>query len=190
MKRICILDNQDSFSHNLRLLFHRVKGVEVDVVPTEEYDAQLLDCIDGLVFSPGPGVPDDFPRMKMALRDAEARIPILGVCLGHQAIVEYYGGRLYSLRRVCHGMQSELHVDYSKDGLWKNINNATVGRYHSFVAYKRSLPRELRITAVDQQGRVMAIQHKTRPIFGVQFHPESYMTNCGVALVKNFIAVL
>lgn len=190
MRRVCILDNQDSFSHNVRLLFSYCGDVDVVVIPTVEYEKTLFQTMDTIVFSPGPGIPDDFPQMKLALQEAPEDFPILGICLGHQAIVEYYGGSLYAMRQVRHGIQSKVTVIDKEDALWQGISNPIVGRYHSFLAHKKSFPKTLQITAVEERGRIMSFRHKDRPVFGVQFHPESYMTNCGARLIKNYLQLI
>ncbi len=189
-KRILILDNRDSFSHNLRHLFLALSHIDVEVRSTDNYHIDQLEGVQGLVLSPGPGRPDDHPRLKFAIRDAIARIPILGVCLGLQAIVEYYGGTLTQLDEVRHGIKSKLKIcDESK--LFKNLpSELIVGRYHSFVANKNNLPRNFKVTAIDEYEEIMAVRHNYLPIFALQFHPESYLTNFGQIIAKNFIEEL
>lgn len=187
MLNILILDNRDSFSHNLRHLFLLSGKCRVDVRATEDFLPELLEQYDALVLSPGPGLPDDHNNLKTGIGAAIGVMPIWGVCLGHQAIAEYYNGRLFQLPTVYHGIKSELSV-IDRIGLWKQIEHADpVGRYHSWMVDKDSFPDCLVITSEDSEGRIMSFRHRDLPVFGVQFHPESFMTNQGLLLMENFL---
>jgi len=190
MKRLLILDNRDSFSYNLRHLFLKIDDVEVIVVPTAESATIDFEDIDGLILSPGPGLPDDHPGLAWSIAQAENRMPILGVCLGLQAIGEYYGGQLHRLETVRHGKISQVHIT-EKTGLWVDCESPfTVGRYHSYVLNAQNLPASLNVTSQDNNDEIMGIRHASLPIYGVQFHPESYMTTNGIQIAQNFVDII
>ena len=190
MINLLILDNEDSFSHNLRHLLLTAGADKVDVVSTADYNKELLAFYQGVVLSPGPGLPDDHQLLKVAIQDAQASLPIWGVCLGHQAIAEVFGGELIQLPLVFHGIKSEVIIS-DKTGLWQGINHPDlVGRYHSWMVAEKHFPADLMITSRDTKNRIMSLRHRSLPIFGVQFHPESYMTNQGELMARNFIVVV
>ena len=162
----------------------------VDVISTDDYTIDLLEKYDALVLSPGPGLPDDFENLKKAIRDAEGVLPIWGVCLGHQAIAEAYSGLVYQLPLVMHGIKSDIKI-LDRKGLWRGIEVPDpVGRYHSWMVSDVDFPEELIVTSRDDAGRIMSFRHRSLPIFGVQFHPESYMSDQGLLLAKNFMEIV
>ncbi len=187
--RLLILDNRDSFSQNLRHLFLQFDNVSVTVRPTSEFTSDIITSYQSIILSPGPGLPDDHEKLLYAIEEAENIVPVLGVCLGLQAIVSYFGGQLGRLSKVQHGIQSKLVIQDS-GGLWNGIDEALVGRYHSYVAVEKDWPDELRVTAVDSEGQIMALQHVKQPFYAVQFHPESYMTSCGNELANNYLNII
>ncbi len=175
---ISVVDNYDSFSHNLE----QYLGVHVDV-EVARYTEPPEDA-DGVVFSPGPGRPDDHPVMSEALEELD--VPVLGVCLGHQAVVEHYGGTVEYAGEVVHGKTSM--VEHDGRGLFEGLSSPMeVGRYHSLVV--GCVPRELEVVA-EGAGEVMAVRHRSEPVYGVQFHPESILTPEGERLVENFVEVV
>ena len=178
--RVAVVDNYDSFSSNLEQYIGEYIDVEVgryDDVPDSH----------GVVFSPGPGKPDDFPVMYRILDAAvENRFPVLGVCLGHQAVADYFGGEIGYSDEVVHGKTSEMEHDESQ--LFRDVDSPTmVGRYHSLVVTE--VPDELDVTGWGA-GEVMAVEHQGLPIYGVQFHPESILTHEGKKLVRNFVEIV
>ena len=186
--RILILDNQDSFSYNLYHLLKGAGATEVAVRATSSYPTVAIDDFDGLILSPGPGLPDEHDHLKQAIRDWMGRKPIWGICLGHQAIAEVLGGRLFQLTSVLHGIQSMPSI-LDRSYLWAGIHEPEpVGRYHSWMVSDAGLSPALRISSRDQQGRIMSFYHQDIPLFGVQFHPESYMTNQGIHMARNFLS--
>ena len=190
VKRILILDNNDSFTHNLRHLLRMEGQHEVDVLPTKAYTKKLALAYDAIALSLGPGLPDDHPNLKKAIIELAGKLPIWGVCLGHQAIAEAFGGKLFNLLHVLHGIKSEINI-IDHRGLWQGIDHAEpVGRYHSWMVDEESFPQELIISARDAQNRIMSFYHRHYPIFGVQFHPESFMTKQGYLLAENFINIM
>jgi anthranilate synthase component 2 len=187
VKKILILDNNDSFSHNLRHLLRMGGKHQVDVVPSQDYAMELALTYDALALSPGPGLPDDHVNLKKAILEMTGKRPIWGVCLGHQAIAEAFGASLFNLPNVLHGIKSVVTITDS-NGLWQGITNPEpVGRYHSWMVDEKTLPPQLVISSRDSEGRIMSFYHREYPIFGVQFHPESFMTNQGYLLAQNFI---
>jgi anthranilate synthase/aminodeoxychorismate synthase-like glutamine amidotransferase len=175
--RIAVVDNNDSFSHNLE----QYVGEFADVVVgrfEEPPDA------DGYVFSPGPGRPDEFPVMYDVLH--ERGEPVLGVCLGHQAVVDYFGGNVVYADEVVHGKRSP--VEHDGNGVFDGVESPTpVARYHSLVV--DNVPDVLEVTARGA-GEIMGVRHRNRPVFGVQFHPESVLTPAGKDILRNFVAIV
>lgn len=185
--RILILDNYDSFTFNL---FHYCKQFCEDVVVLRNDEVKLeeLSSFDKFVLSPGPGLPQDAGIMNELISRFHKERPILGVCLGMQAIAEFYGGVLSNLPQVLHGVQSECIVKSGGAQLFKGIHSPfKIGHYHSWVVEPSSLPTELEISSINEHGHIMAIQHRTDPVCGVQFHPESILTEHGLKIIENWI---
>ena len=187
--RLLIIDNYDSFTYNLVQYLGEL-GAEVDVVRNDEVDVETLmgRAGDGLVISPGPGTPDDAGISMAAIeRFAAAGVPVLGVCLGHQSIGQVYGGRIIRARSIMHGKIST--VAHDGKGVFEGLpQDFEATRYHSLVIEESSMPEVLEITARTRDGEIMGVRHRTLPIEGVQFHPESIMTGEGKRLLGNFLA--
>lgn len=184
--KIVIIDNYDSFTYNL---YHVVKecNVEADVLRNDTFELEDLVKYDKIILSPGPGIPQEAGLLLKTIECYHKEKPILGVCLGHQAIGEFFGAKLVNLDRVFHGMQTPCHItspDYIFDGLEKEIE---VGRYHSWVVDKDNLPDCLEITALSDEGQIMGLKHKECDVHGIQFHPESVLTPQGKKIIENFI---
>lgn len=184
--KIVIIDNYDSFTYNLS---HLVKeaGAEVTVLRNDQFQMEELEQFDKILLSPGPGVPQEAGLLLDVIRNYAGRKPILGVCLGEQAIGEVFGGKLINLTEVYHGIQSPVKIiaaDYLFHGLPEEI---PVGRYHSWVVDTDGLPECLQITAVSQEGYIMALRHKTMDVHGIQFHPESVLTPDGKQIISNWL---
>lgn len=184
--KIAIIDNYDSFTYNLS---HLVKesGADVTVFRNDCFTIGQLEGFNKIILSPGPGIPSEAGLMPEVIREYAGRKPILGVCLGHQAIGEHFGGTLENLANVFHGVATEgtqFGNDYLFDGLPRRI---TMGRYHSWVVRKENLPDCLEITAESDEGQIMAMRHKDYDIRGIQFHPESIMTVNGKNIIENWI---
>ena len=181
-----IIDNYDSFTYNLHHLLDSL-GAEVDAVRNDRFDLSDLERYDKIVLSPGPGIPSEAGLLMQVLENYAGRKPILGVCLGHQAIGEFFGGRLANLADVFHGVQTPATLrsdDYLFSGLPERID---VGRYHSWVVEREGLPDCLEITALSDEGQIMALRHRTLDIRGIQFHPESVLTPDGRTMMENWI---
>lgn len=183
---ICIIDNYDSFTYNLS---HAIKslGAEVTVLRNDKFNIGDLEKFDKLVLSPGPGIPSEAGLLTEVVRHYADHKPILGVCLGEQAIGEVFGGKLVNLSEVYHGVQTPADIianDYIFDNLPKEIK---VGRYHSWVVSDKHFPADLEVTARSNEGYIMALRHKSFDVHGIQFHPESVLTPDGLTIIGNFL---
>lgn len=184
--KIAIIDNYDSFTYNLAHLVKEL-GAEVTVRRNDQFQLPELEPFDKLILSPGPGIPSEAGLLLDVIRTYAGRKPMLGVCLGHQAIGEVFGGRLENLSSVFHGVATEgtqLQNDPLFDGLPTRI---TMGRYHSWVVSREGLPECLEVTAESDEGQIMGLRHKDYDIHGIQFHPESVLTPEGRTIVRNFL---
>ena len=182
---ILVIDNYDSFTYNLVQLLSELEAVEVvrnDAVSLEDIEAAKPSHI---VISPGPGRPEDAGICEAAIKSFCSRIPILGVCLGHQCIAQAFGGRVRRARKVFHGKTSLIYHDGV--GIFCGLPSPfKATRYHSLEVDESSVPEELRVAAWTDEGEVMAIRHKNFPLWGLQFHPESFLTEVGTEILKNF----
>lgn len=175
---ISVIDNYDSFVYNIEQYIGEFYEVEV-----KRYNS--IPESDGIVFSPGPGIPSDFPVMNKIL--SEKQVPILGICLGHQAIAEFFGGNIKYANKVVHGKKSDIH--HIQTDLFNDLPNPMeVGRYHSLIV--DNVPKEIDIIAKSSKNKIMALKHCSKPIYGLQFHPESILTPNGKDLIKNFIDIV
>jgi len=188
MSGVLIIDNYDSFTYNLVHIVEKLLHRKVDVCKN---DACTLDEIRGyqqIILSPGPGLPDEAGMLKQIISSFGPTHSILGVCLGHQAITEVYGGTLVNLNRVFHGVSSEILLTNTESKLFRDIPKAFhAGRYHSWVADAQTFPKDLEVLAHDTEGSIMALRHRSYDIHGVQFHPESIMTPQGEKLLRNWL---
>ena len=188
---ILLIDNYDSFVYNL----YQLTGSIYPQIQVKRNDEITLEEIaqrrpEGLIFSPGPGRPDQAGICREAIVRFAGEIPMLGVCLGHQAICEAFGGTVTYAKELMHGKTSEIQVD-PQSVLFKGLDNPVrVARYHSLAADKESLPSELRVTACTADGQVKAVEHERYPIYGMQFHPESVLTPGGAKMIENFVGQL
>lgn len=186
--KIVIIDNYDSFTYNLSHLLKEL-GAEVTVLRNDQFQLSQLETFDKIVLSPGPGIPSEAGLLLDVIRTYAGKKPIFGVCLGHQAIGEVFGGRLENLSEVFHGVATEgtlLGNDPVFDGLPRRI---TMGRYHSWVVSKEGFPECLEITAESDEGQIMALHHREYDIHGIQFHPESVLTPEGRQILRNWLSL-
>ena len=184
--KIVIIDSYDSFTYNLSHLVKEL-GAEVTVMRNDQFQLSDLQPFSKIILSPGPGIPSEAGLLLDVIREYAGRKPILGVCLGHQAIGEVFGARLENLSDVFHGVATPCHI-IADDPLFGSIpNDITVGRYHSWVVSKEDFPECLEITAVSDEGQIMALRHKTLNVRGIQFHPESVLTPEGKQMLLNFL---
>ncbi len=184
---LVMIDNFDSFTYNLYQYLMQL-GAEVRVVRNRSLGLAELEALEprGLVISPGPGRPEQAGITLAAIERFSGRIPILGVCLGHQAIAQAFGGRIVPARRLMHGKTSSVRADGR--GLFEGVPSPFAAmRYHSLAVERASLPDGLEITAEDEEGEIMGLRHRSHPTEGLQFHPESIMTTVGKRLLRNFL---
>lgn len=185
--KILVFDNYDSFTYNLVHAVKKLGYTNVEVHRNDQITLEEIEKFDKIILSPGPGVPSESGILLDVIRTYGPTKSILGVCLGEQAIAEAFGGTLINLTDVHHGVSSQVNVlaeDVLFNGLEKQLE---VGRYHSWAAEKSTLPECLTITAVDNEGMIMALQHKNYDVRGVQFHPESVLTPTGEQMLKNWL---
>ena len=184
--KIVIIDNYDSFTYNLAHLVKEL-GAEVTVYRNDQFQLNQLEPFDKIILSPGPGIPSEAGLLLDVIKAYAGKKPILGVCLGHQAIGEYFGGKLTNLSEVFHGVATEgtqLANDYIFDSLSRCI---VMRRYHSWVVDRENFPDCLEVTAESDEGQIMALRHRHYDIHGIQFHPESVLTPEGRVMVDNFL---
>ncbi len=184
--KIVIIDNYDSFTYNLSHLLKSL-GAEVEVIRNDCFLLDDLEKFDKIVLSPGPGIPSEANLLMDVIKRYAGIKPILGVCLGHQAIGEAFGGKLINLSDVFHGIQSQisqLDNDYIFHGMKSNLQ---VGRYHSWVVDPSTLPSCLEVTAISHEGNIMALKHRDLDVHGIQFHPESVLTPEGKEIMSNWL---
>jgi len=184
--RIAVIDNYDSFTYNL---VHLVKslGVEVDVFRNDQFQLSSLELYDKLLLSPGPGIPSEAGLLLEVIKTYASRKSILGICLGHQAIGEVFGGRLVRLRQVYHGVATPCEQMMDEPLFADLPRHFEVGRYHSWVVSREDFPDCLQVTALSSDGQVMALRHKQYDVCGLQFHPESVLTPLGETILSDWI---
>ncbi len=188
--KILVFDNYDSFTYNLVHLVEKITHTKVDVFRNDKIPMEQVKDYDKIILSPGPGVPSEAGMLLPLIKEYAASKSILGVCLGHQAIGEAFGGTLTNLSTVYHGVAMPCKLTTSNCQLFAGMpTEFEVGRYHSWIVAKENLPAELEITAEDENGFIMAMQHKTYDIQGVQFHPESVLTPVGEAILRNWLKI-
>ncbi len=181
---LLIVDNNDSFTYNVVELIRKVSTIPIIVKKSDLLTLEEVTPFSHIIFSPGPSLPDHFPIMKKILEHYQDHKNILGICLGHQAICEFFGAQLYHTGTVKHGVSSLINC-VPTSTLFRDKTELMVGRYHSWAA--QNIPDCLKITAFDEEGVVMAVEHTSKNIYGVQFHPESYITQAGASIIENFL---
>ncbi len=187
MKKVLVIDNYDSFVYNL---VHYLEELDCNVVVKRNDQFHIEDCegFDKILLSPGPGIPEEAGLLKKVITTYASSKSILGVCLGQQAIGEVFGGTLHNLDKVFHGVATQVNIIQEDTILFKGLENKIeVGRYHSWVVASEDFPPSLEITALDDQGQIMALRHREYDIRAVQFHPESVLTPDGKTMIKNWV---
>ena len=189
---ILLIDNRDSFVYNVKALIEQCNVADrVDVVPNDKIDFGRLGYYSGIVLSPGPVIPNEAADMPKLIDICENTHSILGICLGHQAIAEHFGAKLHNLPHPLHGKQGKLKVVKPEDILLRGLSCCeTIGHYHSWVVAWEELPECIEVTATDNENNIMSFSHKSKPLYGLQFHPESFMTSCGKTIVQNWLLSL
>ena len=192
--KILVFDNYDSFTYNLVHLVEKITHEKVDVHRNDQIPMEKVKDYDKIILSPGPGIPEEAGLLLPLIKEYASSKSILGVCLGHQAIGQAFGGELINLSSVFHGVATKIEVRSQESGVRSPLfeglpNELEVGRYHSWVVSKENFPPELEITAEDESGMIMGLQHKIYDVQGVQFHPESVLTPMGEDIMKNWLKV-
>ena len=190
--KILVFDNYDSFTYNLVHLVEKITHIKVDVHRNDQIPLEKVKDYDKIILSPGPGIPEEAGLLLPLIKEYAATKSILGVCLGHQAIGEAFGGTLTNLSTVFHGVATPINIQNPKspkpNGVLNGLSDTIeVGRYHSWVVNREGFPADLEITAEDETGMIMALQHKTFDVQGVQFHPESVLTPKGEDILRNWL---
>lgn len=185
-ERVVIIDNYDSFTYNLAHLVKQL-GAKVEVFRNDQFTLNQLERFTKIILSPGPGIPEEAGLLMDVIRNYAGRKPMLGVCLGHQAIAEVFGGKLVNLKEVYHGIATE-GTQFGNDPIFSGLPKRIVmGRYHSWVVDRAGFPDCLEVTAMSDDGQIMALRHRNYNIHGIQFHPESVLTPEGATIVKNWL---
>ena len=187
--KILVFDNYDSFTYNLVHLVEKITHIKVDVYRNDQIELETVKGYDKIILSPGPGIPEEAGLLLSLIKEYASTKSILGVCLGHQAIGQAFGGKLINLSTVYHGVATPVKIDETKksqlfEGLPETLE---VGRYHSWIIAEENFPEELEVTARDENNYIMALQHKKFDVQGVQFHPESVLTPDGGKILKNWL---
>ncbi|MCB7305323.1 aminodeoxychorismate/anthranilate synthase component II [Bariatricus massiliensis] len=185
---VLLIDNYDSFSYNLVQLAGSINP-DIRVIRNDEMDVQEISAMkpEQIILSPGPGYPRDAGVCEEVVKNLQGKVPIMGVCLGHQAICEAYGGHIRHAKKLMHGKQSLIELD-CETSLFQGLENTIeAARYHSLAVLEESLPQELIVTARTADGEIMGVRHRKYPVYGLQFHPESILTPKGRAILENFL---
>ena len=189
MKKLLIVDNYDSFTYNLHHLVKEIGGYDIEVHRNDKISLDEIERFDKIILSPDPGIPEEAGLLLPIIRKYAPIKSMLGVCLGHQAIGEAFGGKLENLAQVYHGLQTPIDI-ITEDVLFNSLDNELfVGRYHSWVISRNNYPEVLEITAESKEKQIMAIRHKTYDVHGIQFHPESILTLQGKTIIENFLNI-
>ena len=184
-----MIDNNDSFTMNVNQILTELNS-EVIIVNYNDFTLDMADEFNQIVISPGPSHPNEYPKIFQFLEQYKTKKKILGICLGHQIIGLYFGAKLKQIENVVHGKQSRNKI-ISINPLYSNIqDNCQIGRYHSWVLDRGSIPNDLEILSVAEDNQVMSIKHRQFKIIGLQFHPESFITQCGSKLLENWLNLI
>lgn len=187
--KILVIDNYDSFTYNLVHLVHEC-GHTVEVRRNDQFHLKDVEEYDKILLSPGPGIPSEAGHLLDVIRQYGHSKSILGICLGMQAIAEVYGGRLYNLAQPVHGTATPTRVLEADEPLFEGLpKEFSVGRYHSWAVSEEGLPSDLTVTSIDTKGVIMGLRHRELDVRGVQFHPESVMTEHGLTMISNWIGI-
>jgi len=188
--KILVVDNYDSFTYNLVHYIKDVTGEMPDIYRNDKITPEEALKYDKILLSPGPGIPDEAGNLKAIIKTCAPTCSILGVCLGVQAIAEVFGGKLFNMNKVYHGVASPIIQTKIEETLFTDVQKVfDAARYHSWLVSRESLPKELLITAVDEEAQIMGLRHEKYDVKGVQFHPESILTEEGHKMIENWLAL-
>ena len=187
MQKVLLIDNYDSFTYNLAQLLDENNLCEYVIIKNDAVKIDEISEFDKILISPGPGIPKDAGKLMQVIDKWHKHIPILGICLGMQAVAEYFGAKLYNLEKAYHGIKIKTQIMDENEILFKDLpENIFTGLYHSWAVYS-NVGKDIKITAISNDDIIMGISHKTYNIKGIQFHPESYMTQFGNKIIKNWL---
>ena len=190
--KILVFDNYDSFTYNIVHLVEKIQHQKIDVYRNDQIELEKVKDYDKIILSPGPGIPEEAGLLLPLIKEYASAKSILGVCLGHQAIGEAFGGKLINLSTVYHGVATKIEIQSREPGgesfLFNGLSKKfSVGRYHSWIVSEENFPEELEVTARDDNNYIMALQHRKYDVQGVQFHPESVLTPDGEKIMRNWL---
>ncbi|MEE9350161.1 MAG: aminodeoxychorismate/anthranilate synthase component II [Flavobacteriaceae bacterium] len=185
--KLLLIDHNDSFTYNIVEVLRHFTNCEITVTTYNNIDLNSIKNFDKIILSPGPGQPKDYPNTLKIIRDFYKTKPLLGICLGHQAICVEFGSDLYNMNDVTHGIDKEIKITDSSKLFNAIPENTTVGLYHSWAVDSKKLSTKISITATTKDNTIMSVSHKDYPLFGIQFHPESFLTTDGIKMLENFI---
>ncbi|WP_313266209.1 aminodeoxychorismate/anthranilate synthase component II [Sphingobacterium sp.] len=187
--KIVVIDNYDSFTYNLVHLLQEL-GQEYVVWRNDKFKLEDIDAFDKILLSPGPGIPEEAGLLLDVIRTYAPHKSILGICLGQQAIAEVFGGTLFNMEKPLHGVATNITVVDESEKLFRDFpKDSKIGRYHSWAVNKDTLPASLKVTAIDENGIIMALTHTEYDVRGMQFHPESVLTTNGKRLIENWLGI-
>lgn len=185
--KVLLIDHNDSFTYNIIELLRSFNDLDFEVINYSKLNPEKIKHFDKLIVSPGPSLPKDYVATKKIIETFYKTKPILGICLGHQAISQVFNAKLENLSEVRHGVEQKIVINNHKV-LFKNTSpSIIVGLYHSWIVSKIDFPKELEITSLSDDGIIMSLKHKKYPVYGIQFHPESFLTIDGKTILKNFL---
>ncbi|OJZ03318.1 aminodeoxychorismate/anthranilate synthase component II [Sphingobacterium sp. 40-24] len=187
--KIVVIDNYDSFTYNLVHLLQELDQ-EYVVWRNDKFKLEDIDAFDKILLSPGPGIPEEAGLLLDVIRTYAPHKSILGICLGQQAIAEVFGGTLFNMEKPLHGVATNITVVDESEKLFRDFpKDSKIGRYHSWAVNKDTLPASLKVTAIDENGIIMALTHTEYDVRGMQFHPESVLTTSGKKLIENWLGI-
>lgn len=185
---VLLIDNYDSFTFNIVNLLRSFRDCSFEVIKSDKVTLEDLLQFDKIIISPGPGKSTEFPAIEKAIHHCiQIQKPLLGICLGHQAICEYFGGQLFRMYKPVHGHKKMININTTSALFHDLAQQIEVGLYHSWAIKTESLPESLQILGTTDEGLLMAVKHKEYNIYGIQFHPESFLTSCGNSIIRNFL---
>lgn len=186
--KILVIDNYDSFTYNLVHAIKKLSGLPVDVYRNDKISLDEIEKYDKIVLSPGPGIPEEAGLLLDIIKKYAPTKSMLGVCLGHQAIGEAFGGKLHNMNKVLHGIATPVELTENNSVLFEGLPNIfEVGRYHSWIVEQQDLPTCFEVTSYDKEGLIMSMKHKDYKVHSVQFHPESILTPLGEKIIENWL---
>jgi len=188
-QKILLLDNYDSYTFNIAQILEKKDSIEFEIIKNDKIKLEEVNYFDKIILSPGPDIPSKAGKMQLLIKEFYDKKPIFGICLGMQAIAIFFGAKLYNLPQVYHGIREKIYITQESEIFNTFEKQFYGGLYHSWAVEKNSVNSPLKITALSKNDIIMGIEHKYLPVYGVQFHPESYITQNGNLIIENFIKI-